>query len=233
MTTPRSKPDLTTNGTVISACPHDCPDACSIISTIENGRLVKIAGNPGHPVTQGFICRKFTVAPTRIYAKDRLIHPLQRTGKKGAGEFRRIPWSEAIEIISNHWKTILKVHGAFSIVPFYGSGTEGLINGRIAGKRFFNRLGTVQLNRTICTKSGREGYRYTMGASTGADPTAITENKLIIAWGCNAPSTSMHHQGFLHQARQNGALYSVINPVRIRGAETAAHRRNAGEEGNL
>jgi len=154
MLTPLSKFELTRNGTVISACPHDCPDACSIISTIENGHLVDIAGNPGHPVTQGFICRKFAAAPARIYAKDRLTHPLQRTGEKGSGEFRRIPWSEAIEIISNQWKTILEEHGPLSIVPFYGSGTEGLINGRIAGKRFFNRLGTVQLNRTICTNSG-------------------------------------------------------------------------------
>jgi anaerobic selenocysteine-containing dehydrogenase len=223
MPTPRSKRDLTLNGTVISACPHDCPDACSIITTIENGRLAKISGNPNHPVTQGYICRKFAAAPARIYAKDRLIQPLRRTGKKGSGEFRRISWPEAIEVIAERWKNDIQEHGPFSIVPFYGSGTEGLINGRIAGKRFFNRLGTVQLNRTICTKSGREGYRYTMGASMGADPTAIVDNKLIIAWGCNTPTTSIHHQGYLHQARRNGAVYAVINPARIRGAENADH----------
>ena len=208
-------------GRVYSACPHDCPDACSIISYVQQNRLTRIQGNPDHPVTQGFICRKFSGAPERVYASDRLHYPLLRTGEKGAGVFRRISWQSAIATIAERWRALISHYGPYCILPFYGSGTEGLINGKIAGKRFFNRLGTLQLDRTICTKSGREGYRYTMGTSSGADPAAIARNKLIIAWGCNTASTNIHHQTFLKQARQNGAALAVINPVKVRGSEAA------------
>ncbi|MBI2969143.1 MAG: hypothetical protein HYY36_00170 [Gammaproteobacteria bacterium] len=74
---------------VHSVCPHDCPDCCSILSHIRDGRLISIEGNPAHPVTRGFICRKFLRAPKRIYASDRLRHPMIRAGRKGEGRFRR------------------------------------------------------------------------------------------------------------------------------------------------
>ncbi len=184
-------------GVVRSVCPHDCPDSCSLLSRVEDGKLVKVEGNPAHPVTQGVICRKFAAAPTRIYDSDRLSYPMKRTGLKGKGLFEQISWDEAIETITQHWQTIIDEDGPASILPFFGSGTEGLVNGRIVGKRFFNRMGTLQLDRTICTKSGRTGFRYTMGTSMGADPRAIRNNKLIIAWGTNAVSTNIHHQIFL------------------------------------
>jgi anaerobic selenocysteine-containing dehydrogenase len=188
---------------------------------VEDGKLVKVEGNPAHPVTQGVICRKFAAAPTRIYDSDRLSYPMKRIGLKGEGLFEQISWNEAIETITQHWQTIIDEDGPASILPFFGSGTEGLVNGRIVGKRFFNRMGTLQLDRTICTKAGRTGFRYTMGTSMGADPRAIRENKLIIAWGMNAASTNIHHQIFLKEALKQGAKHAIINPVKIKGTESA------------
>jgi len=209
------------SGVVHSVCPHDCPDSCSLLSRVEDGKLVKVEGNPEHPVTQGVICRKFAASPTRIYGSDRLQYPMKRIGLKGEGKFEQISWDEAIETITQHWQTIIDEDSPASILPFFGSGTEGLVNGRIAGKRFFNRMGSLQLDRTICTKAGRTGFRYTMGTSMGADPRAISDNKLIIAWGTNATSTNIHHQIFLKEALKQGAKYVVINPVKIKGAESA------------
>ena len=211
------------NAVVHSVCPHDCADACSILSHVADGRLVKVEGNPEHPVTRGYLCRKFSRAPTRVYGADRLLHPLKRTGPKGAGDFRRITWDEAVATITARWQDIIAEHGPGAILPFFGSGTEGLVQGHISGRRFFNRLGTLRLERTICTKAGRIGYRYTMGTSLGADPCALAATRLVVAWGINTASTNIHHHSSLAEARRNGALYAVINPVRVPGAETADH----------
>lgn len=159
-------------GEIAAACPHDCPDACAVLARVRDGRLVGVRGNVAHPVTNGFLCAKFARAPARVYAPDRILHPLRRAGPKGSGEFRRIGWDEAIAEIAQRWRAILAEDGPLAILPFFGSGTEGLVQGRVAGRRFFNRLGSLQLVRTICTKAGRTGYIHTMGDSAMADPIA-------------------------------------------------------------
>jgi len=182
---------------------------------------MRVRGNPYHPVTRGTICRKFKEAPDRLFGPDRLTDPLMRTGAKGSGVFRTVSWAEALSVIAERWQTILDEQGPQAILPFFGSGTEGLVHGHIAPKRFFNRLGSLQPVRTICTKAGREGYRLTMGTSAGADPTAIAAAKLIVDWGVNTASTNIHHQVFLKEALERGAKYAVVNPYRIKGAERA------------
>ncbi len=215
----RSKPPV--DGLVLSVCPHDCPDTCSILSHIKGGRLVKVEGNPQHPVTRGFLCPKVRRYPERVYSPDRVLYPMERVGPKGSGRFQRISWAEAVETIVSKWKVIIARGGTRAILPYYGSGTLGMVHGKLAGKRFFNRLGTLQLDRTICTKAGRIGYLYTMGTSEGADPRGIPYAKLVIAWGTNTFSTNVHQLPFLREARNKGALYAVINPFRVKGAEVA------------
>ena len=155
-----------------SVCPHDCPDTCGIISHVEDGKLVKVKGDPDHILTRGFLCQKVMNYPERVYSPDRVLYPLKRVGVKGSGKFERISWDEAIETITSKFKDIISRYGSESILPFSGSGTLGLVNGTVAGKRFFNRLGASRLDRTICSKGGRIGYKYTLGASFGADPLA-------------------------------------------------------------
>lgn len=183
--------------------------------------MVRISGNPDHPVTKGFLCRKMMRAPSRVYGAERLLHPLRRTGPKGSGQFARVSWDEALAEITGRWKAILAEDGPYAILPFAGSGTEGLVNGDIAGKRFFNRLGTLQQVRTICTRAGRTGFRYTMGQSAGADPTRIGDSRLLIAWGVNTTFTNVHQNPFFREARRNGARFVIVNPYRIPGAESA------------
>ncbi len=188
---------------------------------VEGGRAVHVGGNPDHPVTRGIICRKFAASPRRYFGPSRLTAPLLRVGDKGEGKFAEIGWEEALATIAGRWHAIVEADGAHAILPFFGSGTEGLAHGHIAPKRFFNRLGSLQPVRTICTKAGREGYRLTMGSSAGADPTAIAEAGLIVDWGANTASTNIHHQVFLGQAIRRGAKYAVVNPAGIPGGERA------------
>lgn len=223
------------DGVVTGVCPHDCPDACSLLSEVEGGRLVRVRGNPRHPVTRGFICRKLARAPERILGSDRLLYPLLRTGPKGAGRFRRTSWDDAVARIAARWREIVERDGPHSILPFFGSGTEGLVQGRLAGRRFFNRLGTLQLVRTICTRAGRTGYGHTMGGSAGADPTAIAGAGLVVAWGVNTASNNIHFHPFLRAARSNGALYAVVDPLPPKGADgaDAVLRPRPGSDGAL
>ncbi len=204
-------------GEIAAACPHDCPDACAVVARVRDGRLVGVRGSVAHPVTDGFLCAKFARAPARVHAPDRILHPLRRAGPKGSGEFRRIGWDEAIEDIAQRWRAILAEDGPLAILPFFGSGTEGLVQGRIAGRRFFNRLGSLQLVRTICTKAGRTGYIHTMGDSAMADPIAAESAELIVLWGVNPASTNVHHLPIVKRARLRGARLVVVNPARIGG----------------
>ena len=204
-----------------SVCPHDCPDTCGIISHVKDGKLVKVKGDPNHFVTRGFLCKKVMNYPERVYSPDRVLYPLKRVGEKGTGKFERISWDEATDTITSQFKDIINRHGAESILPFSGSGTLGLVNGNVAGKRFFNRMGASGLDRTICSKGGRIGYKYTLGASFGADPLAIPQSKLMISWGTNPYYTNIHQIPLIKEAKKRGALHIVINPDKIKSVEMA------------
>src|SRR5580658_1292931 len=90
---------------VHAACPHDCPDACGALITVEDGRATRIQGDPAHPITRGFLCGKVAKYLDRVYSPDRVLHPLKRIavkGKNSAGieAFARISWDEALDNIA-------------------------------------------------------------------------------------------------------------------------------------
>ena len=83
---------------VRGACPHDCPDTCAMLTTVDaGGRAVAIGGDPDHPITAGFLCGKVSNYLDRVYSDERILQPLIRAGDKGAGEFRRASWDEALD----------------------------------------------------------------------------------------------------------------------------------------
>ncbi|MDO8135997.1 MAG: molybdopterin-dependent oxidoreductase, partial [Candidatus Brocadiales bacterium] len=216
------KPEKVTGERLIRCvCPLDCPDVCGILAHVRDGRLVGVEGDPRHPITRGLLCPKARHYPERVYSPDRVLYPMKRKGSRGSGSFERITWEEAVGTIASNFQRIIAQEGPQAIMPYYGSGTLGIVHGKVAGKRFFNRLGSPQLDRTICTKAGRIGYQYTMGSSEGADPRGIPHSKLVISWGTNTFSTNVHQLPLLREARDQDALYAVINPYRVKGAEVA------------
>ncbi|NMD68763.1 molybdopterin oxidoreductase family protein [Bacillus sp. DNRA2] len=200
------------DGIFHSVCSLDCPDQCGLLIHKKDGKIVKIEGDPNHPVTKGNICNKVRNMPSRLYDENRLKYPLKRVGAKGENHFERISWDEAIETITSHWKKLLDTDGSQSIMPYSFYGNMGNLTAEGMDRRFFNRLGATRLDRTICSEAGVEGYKYTMGGPYGIDPEDTVHSKLIIFWGVNAVSTNMHQIAFAQQARkQNGAKIVVID----------------------
>jgi len=202
---------MTENGVFRSVCPLDCPDTCALHVHKENGKIVKITGNPDHPVTLGAICNKVRNMAERIYHPDRVLYPLKRAGAKGEGVFTRITWQEAIEEIVHRFRQIIRERGSEAILPYSFYGNMGLLSIEGMDRRFFHRLGASKLDHTICSVAGNVGYSYTMGIPAGFDPEETTDSKLIIVWGGNLVSTNMHQVVLAEKARQKGAKIVVID----------------------
>ncbi|WP_338786031.1 molybdopterin oxidoreductase family protein [Metabacillus sp. FJAT-53654] len=199
------------DGVVPSVCSLDCPDQCGLLIHKKEGKIVKIEGDPEHPVTKGNICNKVRNMGERIYDQKRIKTPLKRIGEKGEGKFQPISWQEAIETITNQWKKLISEEGSETILPYSFYGNMGNINAEGMDRRFFHRLGSSQIDRTICSVAGSKGYKYTMGGSYGTDPEEMTETKLFIMWGINAVSTNMHQMMIAQKARKNGAKIIAID----------------------
>lgn len=199
-----------------SVCPLDCPDTCSLRVKIDNGRIVSVDGNPEHPATQGAICNKVRHIPERVYHPDRVLYPMRRVGPKGTHSFERISWEEAYEEIVSRMQRTIREHGAEAILPYSFYGNMGILSAEGMDRRFFHRLGSSQLDRTICSVAGSTGYRYTMGGSFGIDPEDTVHSKFVLIWGCNLVSTNMHQVMYLTEARKRGAKIVHIDVHRNR-----------------
>jgi anaerobic selenocysteine-containing dehydrogenase len=201
----------------------DCPDTCGWTVTVEDGRAVKLAGDPAHPFTRGVLCTKLNGYLDYARAPDRLLHPLRRSGPKGSGDFVRISWDDALDEIAGRLTAIIRELGAEAIWPYTGTGSMGLLQGVYgAGRRLWNVLGTSQHRVTICTIAGGVGTGYTLGDNrVGMDPESLRLSRLIVLWGSNTLSTNHHLWRSIATARASGAHLAVIDPVRTRTAEAA------------
>jgi anaerobic selenocysteine-containing dehydrogenase len=207
--------------TVLGACPHDCPDTCSMLITVENGRAIEVRGNPDHPFTQGGLCVKVNNYTDRVYSPDRVLYPLRRTGPKGSGQFERISWDLALEEISTRFKRIIAEYGSQAILPYSYLGTQGLLNGLNVGDAFFNKLGASISERTFCDSGSCVAYIMTIGPTSGTDPESLIHSKYILLWACNVISTNLHLWPFIAEAQKRGAKVVVIDPIRSRTAQKA------------
>ena len=203
-----------------TVCPHDCPDTCSILATVEDGRVTACDGDPAHPFTQGFLCHKVHRYPERIYSPLRVLHPLRRVGKKGDGRFVRISWDDALTEIAERLRAIALDHGGEAILPFSYGGTLGLVQ-RKAGHPFFHRLGATRLKRNICDTAAEEAWLATYGACVGSDMEGVGGSDLVILWGINAVHTNIHGMRFATAARRNGGRVVAVDPYRNRTARLA------------
>jgi anaerobic selenocysteine-containing dehydrogenase len=183
--------------------------------TIEDGRGVKLRGNPAHPVTRGFLCGKVAQYLEREYSPGRLLYPQRRVGAKGEGRFERVSWDEALDTITSRLKSVAAEFGPESILPYSYAGTMGYLN--FSGPhRFFHRLGASRLDRTICSTAGMAGATEALGFRYGTEPEQFRHAKLILAWGANILGTNVHLWPFVMEARRNGARFYTIDPLRNR-----------------
>ena len=203
---------------VRGACPHDCPDTCALLTTVEGGIATKVQGNPDHPQTGGVLCNKVARYAERTYHPDRLLTPLKRSGPKGSGQFEAVSWDAALKDIASQLKTIA-ARQPEAIVPYSYAGTMGLVQGEAMAARFFNRLGASLLDRTICSSAGGEGLRQTLGGKVGMRVEFFAEAKLIIIWGSNSIGSNLHFWRYAQQAKRDGAKLICIDPRKTETAE--------------
>ena len=204
-----------------SVCALDCPDCCSLLINVEDGKGSHLRGDPNHPVTRGFLCGKVARYLEREYSQDRLLYPQKRVGRKGEGKFERISWDEALDTIARNLAQVSAEHGTEAILPYSYAGTMGLLNGSGMDRRFFHRLGASRLDRTICSSAGGAGLTATLGLRYGTEPEQFRHSKLIIAWGASILATNVHLWPFIVEARRNGARLYTIDPVKNRTGQLA------------
>ena len=203
-------------------CAHDCPDMCSLIAHVDNGKVVRIQGDPDHPYTAGFACGKVNRDADLVNSPERIATPLKRVSPKGTGQFKPITWDDALDEIAAKWKGIIKESGPLALLGYAYSAHQGLMNrGLVNG--LFHALGSSRLQAgTVCDTCCEEAWNFTLGSTGGADPEDVVHSDLVISWGADLAATNVHFYSLVeHAKKERGLPLVVIDPRRTRSAKAA------------
>ncbi len=203
--------------TVVTACTRDCTGACSIIASVENGKVTKLRGNKGHDVTAGFLCKNTShYLDNYFYSKNRILHPLLKEN----GEWKRISWDEALDIAASKITSVIEKYGSSAILYYQGFGARTAL--QAMNRRFFNLLGGVTTTYgTICGGIGHTAMEMDFGVKISHDPIDHLNSNFIIIWGRNPAVTDVHLWRILKKAKRNGTKLVVIDPVKTKTAKHA------------
>jgi anaerobic selenocysteine-containing dehydrogenase len=189
-----------------------------MLVTVDEGVATKIQGDPQAPFTDGTLCSKVSHYLERTYSPDRLRYPMKRVGRKGEGKFERIGWDAALDEIAARLKS-LAAENPETILPCSYAGTMGMVQYSSMDRRFFYKLGSTLLDRTLCSSAGKYGLKATLGGSVGMDPERFAEARLIILWGANPVVSNLHLWSRVQEAKRRGAKVIAIDPYRSLSAE--------------
>lgn len=195
-----------------SVCPYDCPDACGLIVSVENNKVVSVRGNKEHAFTRGTLCPKMAHYEKVIHSPLRLEHPMKRIGQKGIGEdqYVRISWDEALDTIVKNFKNTIDNYGSESILRYSYAGTMGVIQSP-AADYFFRRIGATDQDRGICSPAKKAGFCSVYGDTLAIKPQEAQHSDLIVLWGINATATDVHILHDVNVAKKNGARIWIID----------------------
>jgi anaerobic selenocysteine-containing dehydrogenase len=213
--------NLKSVATLPSACPLDCPDACSLDVQVAGGQVTKVDGNRLNPLTQGYICAKVRRLPEYLYGPERLLHPARRVGRKGEGRFERLSWDAALDLAAEKMREAQERWGGESILPFYYGGSNGLLTQDTTDARLFRRLGSSRLARTVCAAPTGRAATGLYGKMAGVALHDYVHARLIVLWGVNPSATGIHLVPVVQEAQRRGALLVVVDPRRIPLAKKA------------
>src|SRR3989454_651833 len=197
---------------VETACPLDCPDACSLAVTVQHRKVVQIDGSHKNPVTEGYICAKVRKFGERVYGPDRLLHPAVRRGRKGEGKFKRATWDEALELVAERMRRAKAVSGGASILPFSYGGANGLLTQGNFDAKLWRRFGTSRLARTLCAAPTGAANMALYGKMASVTYQDYPSASLIMLWGVNPSASGIHLIPYVRDAQKNGAKLIVVDP---------------------
>lgn len=218
-----SAPDLSGSATRVlpSACPLDCPDACSLEVRVEDGRVVKLDGSHVNPVTRGYICAKVRRFPELLYGEGRLTHPAVRVASKGEGRFERVSWDEALNLVAERMLEARERWGGESVLPFSYGGSNGILTQDTTDARLFYRFGASRLARTVCAAATNRAASGLYGKMPGIALPDYVHARLILVWGVNPSASGIHLVPILQEAQRRGARLVVVDPRRTPLAKKA------------
>ena len=195
-----------------SVCPYDCPDACGLIVSVDNNKVISVRGDRAHAFTRGTLCPKMAHYEKVIHSPLRLKSPMKRVGKKGIGEdqYTRISWDEALDAIVNNFKETIDTYGSESILRYSYAGTMGVIQSP-AADYFFRCIGATDQDRGICSPAKQAGFRSVYGETLGIKPQEAQHSDCIVLWGINATATDVHILHDVNIAKKNGARVWIID----------------------
>jgi anaerobic selenocysteine-containing dehydrogenase len=195
-----------------TACPHDCPSTCALeVELLDERTIGRIHGAKDNDYTAGVICAKVARYAEREHHAQRLLHPLRRTGAKGSGQFERISWDDALDLVAEKFLQTEQRYGAESVWPYYYAGTMGLVM-----RDGINRLRHVKkysgFHSTICVNPAYAGFAAGVGRIAGVDPREMAKSDLVVIWGTNAVNTQVNVMTHAVRARkERGAKIAVVD----------------------
>src|SRR5499427_3629210 len=206
---------------VETACPLDCPDACSLAVTVQHGKVIGIDGSHKNPVTGGYICAKVRKFDQRVYGPDRLLYPGVRKGRKGEGRFKRVSWEEALELVVSKFRSAKATHGGEAILPYSYGGSNGLLTQDNIDAQLWRRFGTSRLARTLCAAPTGAANSALYGKMTSVTYQDYPSAALIVLWGVNPSASGIHLVPYLREAQKKGGKLVVIDPRSTQHARAA------------
>ena len=197
---------------VETACPLDCPDACTLAVTVQHGKVIALDGSHRNPVTRGYICAKVRRFDERVYGPDRLLYPAVRRGRKGEGRFERTSWADALALVAERFRRAKATDGGASILPFSYGGSNGLLTQDNLDAQLWRRFGTSRLARTVCAAPTGAANQALYGKMPSVTYQDYPEAALIVLWGVNPSASGIHLVPYVREAQKRGAKLVVVDP---------------------
>ena len=206
---------------VRSACPHDCPSACSLeVERLASDRVGVIRGAAANTYTEGVVCAKVARYHERVHHPDRLRTPLRRVGEKGAGDFRPISWDDALDEVAEAFTRTTQAHGGEAVWPYHSGGTMGVVQ-RHGLDRLRHAMRYSRQQTTICVTPAQSGWLAGVGTMNGVDPREMADAEVIVVWGGNPVSTQVNAMTHIARARKRGAKLVVVDVYQTPTARAA------------
>lgn len=215
---------------IVTTCTRDCPNTCGLIATVEDGRLVRLRGDPDHPLTAGAACHKCFRYIERVYSPERVTHPLRRVD----GRWRRATWDEALDLVADKLRDVAAESGPEAILHYQGYGERTAL--KLLNRYFFNLLGGVTtLRGSLCGGAGQGAQDLDFGTRVSHDPLDHYNSASMILWARNPVSTNISLVRIARDIRNRGGTVVVIDPARTRSVSIADHhiRPRPGRDGCL
>ncbi len=200
---------------VKTVCHRDCPDTCFVDAIVEDGKIASTRGSGENPVTQGFLCPRGIGDPKRVYSTERVLHPYLREGN----EFKRVPWSEAIDLVAGKLSSVLENFGSESVLHYDYPGNQGFLAWQYP-ERLWRSLGATVTDGSLCSTSGHAGIGLHYGLTYGLGFEDVLDCGTIVFWGNNARVSSAHLWAFSMRAKnEKGAVLVSIDPRKSETSE--------------